>query len=394
MRDTAQHQRAAWPVRLAALLTAVVLAGVAGAALAGTATPGGSLAVDESGCGAPPPQLPAGPVTFQITDDADAYATVYLVDPAGDVYAEITSITPGKTLPLATTLGAGSYAIRCVFTDGTVRTSRPVAVTGTTTGAATGYQPLPDLAMTGPVTAYRAWIGAALPRLLAAGQTLDADVARGDLAAAKTDWLTAHLDYERLGAAYNSFGDFDDEINGMADGQPEGLASPGWTGFFSIEYGLWHGRSAARLRPLTQNLVSTVNGLIQDFPSEEVDPGDLPLRSHEILENAMQFQLTGIADYGSGTTLATVYANTQGTQEVLSVLTPLIRPRDPALLTAISRDMTVVQRDLLAAQAPDGTWTPLTGLAAAARQRLDGDLGQLLEDLSVIPNLLAPRTSA
>jgi iron uptake system EfeUOB component EfeO/EfeM len=386
----------AWPGRLAALAAALVLAAGAGGAVARGAAPG-ALAVDESACGAPPASLAAGPVAFQVTDDAAtaAFAAVYLISPArGDVYAEITEITPGKTQTLAATLGAGTYALRCVFSDGAVLTSAPVAVTGTTGGAVPGYPPMPDLALTRPVDAYRAYVQAALPGLLAASRALDADVARGDLAAARTDWLTAHLDYERLGAAYNSFGDFDDELDGTAGGLPQGVRSSGWTGFFSVEYALWHGSSATEIRPLTRNLVSTVLGLIADFPSEEVDPGDLPLRAHEILENALQFQLTGIADYGSGTSLATVYANTQGTQEVLSILTPLIRPRDPALLATATTQLSAVQRDLLAARTPAGGWTPVGALGTGARQRLDGDLGALLENLAMVPDLLTPRTSA
>jgi iron uptake system EfeUOB component EfeO/EfeM len=389
-------RRVAWSGRLSALLAVVVLAATAGGAAAGAAVPGGPLAVDETACGTPPAQMPAGRVAFTVTDEAgpSTFATVYVIGLNGLVYAEIPSLAPEKALALDTTLSAGEYSVRCVFSDGAVLTSTPISVTGSTTGAVAGYQPMPDLAMTGPIDAYRDWVQAALPRLLAACSTLDADVAQGNLAAARTDWLTAHLDYERLGVAYNSFGDFDDELNGMAKGLPEGVTTPGWTGFFSIEYALWHNWSPADVRPLTKNLVATVDALIQDFPSEEIDPGDLPLRSHEILENALQFQLTGIADYGSGTTLATAYANTQGTAEVLRTLTGLIRPRDPALLTAIDQDLAQVQAALLAQRAPDGTWTPLGELSTVARQRVDGDLGNLLEQLSVIPNLLAPRTSA
>ncbi len=180
----------------------------------------------------------------------------------------------------------------------------------------------------------------------------------------------------------------------MASGLPLGTADPSWTGFFRIEFGLWHGQSAAELLPLTKGLVSAVQGLIADFPSEEVDPGDVPLRSHEILENALQFQLTGIADYGSGTTLATLYANTQGTQAVLATITGLITARDPQLLASIDRGIATVQGELLADHADEGGWVPASALPRAQRQQLDGDLGALLENLSSIPDLLTGRTSA
>ena len=377
------------------MLATVAAAAAGGAAVSGRPGFGTSLAVTETACGDPPAVQSAGPVAFTVTDEAPDFAAVYLIKPAGNlVYAEIPALPPGESRPLGATLDAGDYAVRCVFTDGVVATSNTYKVRGTTSNATAGFAPLPDLDMEGPVTAYRAYVGAALPGLLAACQTLATDLARGDLAAAEADWLTAHLDYERLGAAYNSFGDFDDAIDGMANGLPQGTATTSWTGFFRLEYGLWHGQGAAGLKPYADQLVTSVQGLIADFPSEEVDPGDLPLRAHEILENALEFQLTGIADYGSGTTLATVYANTQGTAEVLGILKPLITKRDPSLLPTIDGWLATVQADLLADRAAGGAWTPADSLGTAARQRLDGDLGELLEQLSVIPNLLAPRTSA
>ena len=354
-----------------------------------------AVTVVETACGAPPAQLAAGPVRFQVTDDSRDFVNVYVIAATGDdVYAEIQSLAPHSTLALSTDLGAGAYALRCVFSNGKIGTSDAISVTGTADAPVPGYVPLPDLDMQPAVTAYSKWIAGQLPGLLAASRTLDADVARGDLAAARRDWLVAHLDYTRLGAAYNAFGDFDGEIDGMAGGLPDGVHDKSWTGLLAIEYGLWHGASGGGLRPLTQGLVAGVDGLIKDFPSEEIDPGDLPLRTHEILENALQFQLTGISDYGSGTTLATTYASTQGTAELLDILASLIQPRDPALLTTARAQIAAFQADLLADRTASGSWIPVGSLSVAQHQRVDADLGQLLETLAEVPNLLYPRTSA
>lgn len=354
-----------------------------------------AVTVALTACGAPPARMAAGPVRFQVTDDSRDFVNVYVIAATGnDVYAELQSLAPHTTVALSTDLGAGSYALRCVFSNGKIGTSEPISVSGVDDGAVPGYLPLPDLDMQPAVAAYTHWIGGQLPGLLAASKTLDADVARGDLAAARKDWLVAHLDYARLGAAYNAFGDFDGEIDGMADGLPDGVHDKDWTGLLAIEYGLWHGESAGGVRALTQGLVSSVNGLIQDFPSEEVDPGDVPLRTHEVLENALQFELTGIADYGSGTGLATTYANTQGTAELLDVLATLIRQRDPALLTTARAQLAAFQADLSADRTAAGSWIPVGSLSVKQRQRVDADLGQLLETLAEVPDLLYPRTSA
>jgi iron uptake system EfeUOB component EfeO/EfeM len=387
---------------LVTVAAAVVAAGVgAGVALATTsATPavgGGAVpvSVTVSACGSGTGwHLAAGALTVDVSSHAPGYTSVYLTSAAGDVLAELPALGQGRTQPLTTTLTGGRYWLRCVLTDSTVLVSAPLYISGTTRGTPTGYQPLPDLDLAGPVRAYTAYVEGKLPGLLTACQRLDADVARGDLITARSEWLTAHLDYERLGAAYNAFGDFDDEIDGMAGGLPEGTATPGWTGFFAIEHALWSGEPASRVRPLTENLVSTVNGLIADFPSEEIDPGDLPLRTHEILENALEFQLSGIADYGSGTTLATTYANTQGTSEILSLLTPLLRGLAPAVLSGAESGLATLQADLLAERGADGHWTPVADLSTPARERIDGDAGSLLETLSQVPGILTPRDGA
>ena len=65
------------------------------------------------------------------------------------------------------------------------------------------------------------------------------------------------------------------------------------------------------------------------WPSTEINLLDIGLRTHEILENALEFQLSGHDDYGSGTTLATTQANITGTLELLTVLHPLLAPGTP-----------------------------------------------------------------
>jgi high-affinity iron transporter len=72
-------------------------------------------------------------------------------------------------------------------------------------------------------------VAAGLKRLTGQTGMLAGDVQRGNLAAARRDWLPAHLTYATLGAAYASFGKFDDKIDGRADAL--GVHNPKWTGF-------------------------------------------------------------------------------------------------------------------------------------------------------------------
>ncbi|MBD0740256.1 iron uptake transporter permease EfeU [Streptomyces sp. CBMA29] len=351
-----------------------------------------TVAVSPTECGkgfsAPEP----GRQTFSMRNTGDKASEVYLINPSTNaVYGEIEGLAPGTTRDLVATVGSGDYAWRCVPTSGKAVTSASVRVSGGSTTKA--VLPLAASELQPPLASYRAYVNTGLGTLVGQTGTLTADLAAGDLTAARADWLTAHDTYSALGAAYGTFADFDAKINGRKDGLPGGEKDPSFTGFHRIEYGLWHGESAASLKPLAVRLGADAAGLRKAFPTQDFDPSDLPLRSHEILENTLQFELTGDTDEGSGTNLATANANLAGTRELLTVLRPLITRRDPRQLTLIDADMARLQA-LLDGAHKGAAWTPVGSLGTAARATIDGATGQLLEDLAPVPDLLEIRKSA
>ena len=74
------------------------------------------------------------------------------------------------------------------------------------------------------------------------------------------------------------------------------------------------------------------------------DPTNLPLRAHEILEDALRDHLSGLDDQGSGAAFAETYADLQVTRVVLGELAPLINARAPKLLPAARTQMDALQR--------------------------------------------------
>ncbi|MER7838153.1 iron uptake transporter permease EfeU [Streptomyces sp. NPDC096040] len=386
------RRRPGWVVPVAVVTVPAVIAGLAVAF--GRPKPAAAQTVAVSGkeCGngfsAPKP----GRQTFQMHNTGDKTSEVYLVDPdTNAVYGEIEGLAPGTTRALVATVAGGTYAWRCVPTGGTAVTSKAVRVTGG--GAAKAVVPVSARDLATPLKQYRAYVDQGLATLVAQTRSLAADIKGGHLDRARTDWLTAHRTYASLGAAYGTFEDFDQKINGRADGLPGGVHDKDFTGFHRLEYGLWHGESAAALAGPAQQLAADVAGLREAFPRQDFDPSDLPLRAHEILENTLQFELTGDTDEGSGTNLATADANLAGTRELLAVLEPLLTTHSPHLLPTLDSDIARLQK-LLDAAHHGGSWTPVSGLDATARARVDGATGQLLEDLSPVPDLLEIRKSA
>jgi iron uptake system component EfeO len=375
----------AWLVAGIAVL-ATVAAGVAGCSASPQAN---VITVSTGACGTGWVHPSAGLQTLQVKNESTAAAEVDLIDPAnGAIYAEVEALGPDTTAPMQVDVGSGSYAFRCLIEDVDPLTGPVVKVTGHVRGAS-AILPITSADLLSAASQYHAYVTSGLQVLAGQTRTLAAAVESGNLAAARAAWLPAHLTYERLGAAYGTFGDYDTEIDGRPDGLPGGLSDPHFTGFYRLEYGLWHGQSASELTPVATQLEDAAAALNAAFKSMEVDLLDIGLRTHEILENALEFQLTGHDDYGSGTTLATTVANIEGTRELLQVLHPLLAVRYqglPSVYTWLNR-----LQALLDAQQSGGHWTPVSALSTSARQQIDAAAGQALTELAPIAVITEPR---
>jgi iron uptake system component EfeO len=326
--------------------------------------------------------------TFNVESQALSGAEIDLINPAnGSVYDELDNAGPGTTTPMSLDLGSGKYAFLCEVQDSSPITGPTVTVAGHVKGAA-AIQPVTYNELY-PLTKEDHQQTLTGIQVLARETTVLADdVSSGNLAKAKTDWLTAHLQYETLGVAYSSFGDYDGEINGRADNF--GVNNPKWTGFYRLEYGLWHGQSKSELTPVAKTLNTNVHQLLAWWPAQQVVPLDLVLRTHEVIENALEFQLTGHDDYGSGTTLATTLANITADHYLLSLLHPLLVTRYkglPAVYTWLNRLQSLLEKE----HRPDGSWVPVSALPAATREEIDAACSQALQELAPIASIAEPR---
>jgi iron uptake system component EfeO len=367
-------------------------AGLLAACGGGSAPPANLISVSNGGCGANWHLASPGWYTFQIYDASSEGGEVDLVNPAnGAIYAEVNGLGPGTSSPMRLDVGSGSYAFRCLFDDYDPMTGPTVVVGGHASGTP-AILPITNADLLGPASEYHAYVAAGLNTLVSHVNVLAADVRAGHLDAARTAWLPAHLTYERLGAAYGAFGNFDQEIDGRPDGLVGGVNSPGWTGFYRLEYGLWHGQGSGELTAVADTLDANVRALRTSWPSTEINLLDIGLRTHEILENALEFQLSGHDDYGSGTTLATAQANITGTLELLTVLHPLLVVRYaglPAVYTWLDRLNSLLNQN----KRPNGQPIPVSELSASSQQQIDAACSQALEELAPIAAITEPRTT-
>lgn len=367
-----------------------VLAATASLTACGSGGRPGTISFNSANCGGRWALAKPGWHTFELYNADNVGGEVDLIDPrTSGIYAEVAQFGPRTRQTMSLDVGSGRYAFRCLFEDTGPMTGPTVTVPGHVKGF-TATVPVTYNDLVGPAKRYQAYVAAGLEKLAGQAGTLASDVRRGDLAAARRDWLPAHLTYATLGAAYDAFGKFDGEIDGRADAL--GVNNPGWTGFYRLEYGLWNGQPARELAPYAKRLVDDVRSLIAAWPSMEIPLIDIGLRTHEVLENALEFQLTGHDDYGSGTTLATTLSNIVGTRELLSLLHPLLVTRYPAL-PAVYTGLNRLQALLEAEHRPGGTWVPVSRLPRSARQAIDAACGQVLEELAPIASIAEPRNT-
>ena len=383
--------RRPWAVAGVLVVAPAVAAAAAIVALpAASASATTAVTVTGTGCAKDWSAATTGPQTFTVTNQSSKAGEVNLDNAAGAVVAEIETLGPATTAGMTATLGPGSYTFRCYLSGQAVITSATVQVTGKAAqGTPAPIKPVTVQELTGPNQKYQAYAAGELRTLASAVARIKTDLQHGNLGAAKTDWLAAQLDWEKVGASYDSFGAAGTAVDGLPDGLVNGVNDKDFTGLHRLEYGLWHGQSTASLVPVVNVLARDVATVQNNLASADLagDPTNLPIRAHEILEDALRDHLSGIDNQGSGDAYPETYADLQVTRIVLSELAPLITARAPKLLPTAQARLTALQTALLATQV-HGQWTSLSSASLAMRQQVDGALGALLETLSSVPDLL------
>jgi high-affinity iron transporter len=231
--------------------------------------------------------------------------------------------------------------------------------------------------------AYLGYVRGVLDRLTGDVALLRTAVAGSDRAKARTAWLTAQLTWDRVGAAYGSFGEYADAIDGLPQGLPGGVRDAGFTGLRRIEYGLWHGQALGTLRPAVDALAERVAALRADLSGATPEATDLPLRVHEILEDALRVHFCGLSDMGAGTALAETTAGVDATEALLDMVGPLLDERRPALRPTARAGLENLRHALAAAHG-----SRPEALSPAVRRTVDAALGSVLEILAEAPGLL------
>jgi len=359
---------------------------------AATDVPGTAVTVGTDVCGRGWSGGKSGKQTFAFWNNSIQPLEVYVENPAThEVYVDAENIGAGVTRSVSATLGPGTYRFYCMPSDSDPVAGASWTLSGDYAGPTTpGIEPVTVRDLIPALKEYEGWVRGQLPSLQRETERLAADVRRGDVAAAKRDWLTAHVHYETLGAAYDAFGDDGEAIDAFPSSRPP-AKDPDLHGFHKVEALLWGGAAAAPTRRAADDLVGAVKHLRKDMVNPVQSTTVIGLRAHEILEDAVRFELTGEDDAGSGTDLATIDANLTGTLQALKPLRPILSARGQDLGEV---DAWVARsRRLVRSYHHGGRWTPVESLSRSQREHLDATLSQTAEYLSQVAVVTDPRRS-
>ncbi len=255
--------------------------------------------------------------------------------------------------------------------------------------------PVVTIQLAHPLAEYTAYVEGLAQRLPHEVDAIETAAFNEGVAAAETAWRRAHVTYLEIGeddAAYGSFGELGERIDGLADGLPDTTANPNFTGFHKVELDLWrrHDTAAAatdsrELHELVERLTPAT--ITHDLPIQTLAIDGWVLRCHEILEDGLRDSLSQADDYGSNTDLASVAADVIATREMLRVLAPLIEPRAPHIVPEGIADLHAVEQAITAAGGPN-TSRNLAALPRRQREALDESVGAAAETLAPVSELL------
>jgi len=316
-------------VRPARLSAALVLpaALVLSACSSATAEGGARVAVtaSEGSCEIAQTSVPAGVVTFSVTNTGSGATELYVYDASGTtILSEVENVGPGVTRDLVVELAEGSAVVGCRPDDASdlVRTDLAVTASGATAAAQTSP------AIAAAVERYRAYVAAESDALLERTTDFVAAVKAGDVEAAKAAYPEARTHWERIEPVAEVFADLDPALDARENDVEPGAE---WTGWHRIEKALWVEGSTAGMAPIADKLLADTTTLVGLIPTVELTASNLGNGAAALLEEVAEGKVTGEEERYSRTDLWDFQANVEGAYEAYDALADVLREKDAEL---------------------------------------------------------------
>jgi iron uptake system component EfeO len=295
----------------------------------------------DAGCDPAQSSAPAGPVTFDVTNDGAAGVTELEVLDGDTILGERENLSDGLSGSFTVTLDAGTYTVYCPGGDSAERG------TLTVTGQSNAKQSDEAAAA---VDRYRRYIEDQTALLVNDTEPFVQAVEDGNVEQAKSLYPVARLPYERVEPVAESFGNLDPEI----DARKGDVPAAKWSGFHPIEKALWVDDTTQGLGPLAASLLADVKLLQKKVATIKLEPAQIANGANELLGEVSASKITGEEERYSHTDLYDFQANVEGSKSAFDAVKPVLEKRNPDLASEIEQRFADVEAALQAYKRGEG----------------------------------------
>ncbi|WP_338748125.1 iron uptake system protein EfeO [Janibacter alittae] len=343
-----------------------------------------SVTSTQDACEVSSTQVPAGTLTFDVTNEGSQVTEFYLLGEDGlRIVGEVENIGPQLSRELVVNVPAGTYTTACkpgmrgegIRADFTVATSDDAEV------------PVSDQAsVTQAEDNYAAYVQDQSDQLLTRTQEFVELYKAGKDDEARELYPRARVHWERIETVAESFGDIDPKLDAREADLEEGQK---WTGWHRIEKDLWP-QDAQDYTPLTDDERATVaddlletttmlDTRLQDmtFTIDQISNGSIGL-----LEEVAMGKITGEEEIWSHTDLWDFQANVDGARVAYEGVRPVLLTTDEQLATELDRRFEALQEELDRHRTGKDGFVSYTELSDSDVQALADDVSALSEPLS------------
>ncbi|MFE1290710.1 iron uptake system protein EfeO [Streptomyces sp. NPDC058751] len=364
-----------------AAATAAALAAVTGCTEKSDAKNGDAIQVTatDTTCKVSKKEFPAGRVQLDIENKGSKVTEVYLLFPDDRIVSERENIGPGTKQRVVAEVKAGAYTIACKPGMKGKGIREEVKATG---GKVAKRDPRLDKA----VAAYREYVqeqaDATLPKAKAFAEAVKA----GDVEAAKKEFATSRLGWERTEPVAESFGDIDPKVDVREDGLEDGQdPATDWTGWHRLEKSLWKDKKIGdREKELADKLITDLTDWQKRVGKAEITPTSMANGAKELLDEVASGKVTGEEDRYSHTDLSDFKGNVEGAQKAYELLKPVASENDAALTAELDKQFTALNTllDKYRADKNSYDFTSYDKVGEADRKELSDAVNALAEPLS------------
>jgi iron uptake system component EfeO len=302
-------------------------------------------------------EVPAGPVTFTVTNESATGITEFELLQDQKIIGEKESLAPG--LPAASftlTLGGGTYQIYC---PGAANETIDFKVTGEASATPTGNA---ATLLADGAKEYGTYVTTQVDGMVAAVEKLQSDVESGNVKSAQKQYGVARPFYEKIESDVEGFvlpdtapTDNSGNLDYLVDMRASNLdPAVGWHGFHAVERDIFAGKITAQTKKLAAELTTNVKRLAQLSTTLTYKPEDLANGAASLLEEVQANKINGEEEKFSHTDLVDFASNVEGAQQAFAYLKDGLTEVDATLTATIAKRFEAVTTMLDTYRDPHG----------------------------------------